>query len=109
MCNLCPPHGPPRSGKGQYGYGSSGFSGYPVYPGYPSHPGYRGYPGYAGFPGFHGHPGSGRADMMKLGQLLGVCAVATVGTLSHIYTISACVVGDRLRKKGNEAPPSGGS
>ena len=90
MCGFCPLFGPPSAGKG-YGGGSYG------HPGYPSQPGYAGYAGYAGF---GGHPGAGRESMLKLGQLVGLSAVAAVGTLSHIYTVSACVVGDRLRKKG---------
>ncbi|KAF0294872.1 Melatonin receptor type 1A-A [Amphibalanus amphitrite] len=86
LCSYCPLLGPPNAGKGQYGFGAGGY----------------GYPGYQGVPGYgrYGvHPGSGRESLQKLGQLVGLSAVATVGTLGHVYTVSACVVGDRLRKK----------
>ncbi|XP_037068568.1 uncharacterized protein LOC119089865 [Pollicipes pollicipes] len=85
-CGYCPPlpaWSPPLEArppiKGQQYYAASGQYGY----------------------GFPGYSTSSLENLTKLGHLVGLCGVATVGSMGNIYTISSCIVGDRLRKKGN--------
>ncbi|KAF0296900.1 Melatonin receptor type 1A [Amphibalanus amphitrite] len=52
-----------------------------------------GYPGYV--------PAAGPSSVTGLGRLVALILLATLGTLGNLYTVAACVVGDRLRKKGN--------
>lgn len=47
------------------------------------------------------HPVPSADNWVQLGQLVILLLMATIGTLCNIYTISCCIVGDRLRKKGN--------